>query len=475
MRIAGIEISRTREFVIAQTPSGSSSEITPGQATGADGDSPFGLMQLLSDDNPDMGVPYRFQVFNRMRREDAAVRSALWLYKLPMRSADWTLTPADEGKDPLDRMICDATAANFGLNDYDSMLDLTWDEQVQQAALKLDFGSMGEEMIWGEAIEWVDADGDPHPLFPIQRLAPRFPSSVMVPEGFDTDPMTGKLRGVTQMTSKGPRTMTGDNVCWYTMEKEGNDWYGVSMLRPMYGAWRLKRAVMIAAGIGWDRFAYGTPVVRYPQGGGPAKKREADEIGRNYRTHERGWVTLEGTASEGWDIDIKTASINDPVPLIHLYDEQIATAAMEHFSILGRTQTGARALGEVLAEPFYLGLQTTADAIAERKVRTIIRRYVDVNFGKDFDTPNLIVSGIASRDLLAYAQALEALNAAGLTFTDPETVNDLRELFDLRKLPEEVQAALQALPADAGVTALPGTQGAKALPPGTLEGRAIGL
>jgi len=312
----------------------------------------------------------------------------------------------------------------------------------------------------------------------VQRLAPRFPSSVMTPEGFDTDPMTGLLRGVTQMTSKGPKTIPGDKLVWHVMEREGNDWYGTSMLRPMYGAWRLKRAVMIAAGIGWDRFAYGTPIVRYPLGGGPSKKREADEIGRNYRTHERGWVTLEGPAgnAEGWDLEVKTATINDPVPLVNLYDGQIALAAMEHFSILGRTQTGNRAIGEVLAEPFYLGLQTCADALAERRIRSLFRRFVNVNFGEDYDTPNLIVSGIASRDLLQYAQALEALSAAGLTFTDPDTVNDIRALFDLRQLPAPVAEALDTLPADAGITVVPGANGRRALPAGTtIEGGVLGL
>lgn len=469
MRIGPLEISRGRDYVeYAAVPYDrpGSDEVTPGQTVGTDGDSPFGLMQLLADDNPDLQVPNRFFVYNKMRKEDPAVRSALWLYKLPIRSADWTLTPASD--DPIDGVIADAIAWNFGLNGEDSLLDLTWDEQIQQGLLKLDFGSMGEEIIWGESREWEDADGDVHLLIPVQRLAPRFPSSVMTPNGFVTDTMTGLLSSVTQMTATGPKTIPGEKLIWHTQEKEGNDWYGTAMLRPMYGSWRMKRAVTIAAGIGWDRFAYGTPVVRYPIGGGPNKKREADEIGRNYRTHERGWVTLEGPANDpqGWDIEIKTANINDPVPLVNMYDAQIAMSAMEHFSVLGRTQTGNRAIGEVLAEPFYLGLQTTADSEAAVKMRFLFRKFVDVNFGSEFSTPSLIVSGIASRDLLQYAQALEALAAAGLTFTDPETVNDIREQFDIRQLTPETIAALQQLPPDAGVMALPGSSAVKALPVG---------
>lgn len=455
-------------------------------AYGADSKSAMNLIGLTENEQPDMLPPMRFQTFDMMTREDAAVKSASWLVTQPIRAAEWVLVP---GNAPEDKMIADSLAWQFGLHDETGLLDLSWREQLAQKLLMVRYGCMFEEIMLSDGIEiWYDADNDPHPIRPFVRLAPRFPQSIKMPDGITTDPITGMIRSFEQWLPK-TRPIPGRKMAAYVLDKEGNDWLGTSMLRPMYGSWRLKRAVMISAGIGWDRFAFGTPVVRYPKGGGPARRKEAENIGRNWRTHERGYFVLEGPREHGWDVSIEGGGqMQDPTPLIHVYNEEIASAAMQHFIVLGSTSGGNRALGDSLSEPYYMFLNSIADDVATATMKHIFRKWVDMNWGPQFEVPKLNVSKIASRNVAVLAAAIAALSDANFNFSDFETQNDVRDILDLRQLPEPVQEAIDAVTTgdpEVGITAdgdvapgrrepLPGATDARGRP-ALSEGEGLGL
>lgn len=439
------------------------SSVPQGGAYGIDDNWYIDLMAGGPDVNPLLTGRAKYEVYNEMRLSDPTVRSCLWMFKLPIRSASWKVTPA--GEDPVDRVVADAVAWQFGMEDYtdDGRLDLTWDQSLSQALLYLDFGSMFEEIVWappppennGMLELFYDADGDPHPVRPIARLAPRFPSSV-VRVGHDA--RSGMIDWVMQ-DLPGALPIPGEHLVHYALDREGHNWWGTSLLRPMYGSWRLKKALMISAGIGWDRHAVGTPVVRYPLGGGATARKQAEAIARNYRVHERGYVVLEGPSptSQGggnlWDIDILNGSgtLSDPVPLMKEYDVQIATAGLQMFARLGTTATGSRAVGEVLSDPFYLAVQAIAKSVAAERTRHAVRRFVDVNFGPDIDTPKFEVSKIQAKNVPVLARAIADLSSAGLHFEDVDTQNDIRDQLDLDHLPENIAAALEGLPPQVGV------------------------
>jgi hypothetical protein len=441
VRIFGFDIQRgERELATAKPAEGTA---------GKDGDSWYtDVLTGGPDVNPALSGRAKYQAYDEMRKSDASVRSALWMVKLPIRSAVWAIEPAGgEHATPEDRLVADAVAWQLGLPDSegrtrDDQLDLSFDELMSQALLCLDFGAMFEELIWDDAKAWRDADGDDHLLRPLARLAPRFPSSV---QKIETDARTGRIRSLEQILP-GARPIPGEKLSSIVLEREGVNWWGNALLRPMWGPWKLKKGLMVAAGIGWDRFASGLPVVRYPAGGSASDKRTAEEIGRNIRQHERGYVALEGprplaeNAGAGWDVELLSGAhtLADPVPLLRWYSGQIAAAAVQQFSELGNTGQGNRALGETLVDPFFLAVQAVARQIARDRMRQVIRRFVDVNFGVEYDVPQLTVSKIQARNIALLSQAIGSLSAAGLNFTDRETQDDLRDVLDLRHLPENV-------------------------------------
>lgn len=441
-------LERTREFASVEVaPSPSADVLGTNQTTtsyGSDNKSSQNLIGMTENESVDMMPPMRFMTFDQMRREDAAVKSALWLITQPIRSASWSIVPASE--DPGDKIVADALRWQFGIEGKPGIMDLSWREQMAQKMLMLVYGSMFEEILVADPDIFYDADGDPHIIRPFGRLAPRFPQSIRFPDGIKTDTRTGLIKSFVQWVPDA-KPIPGEKLIAYVHEKEGNDWLGTSLLRPMYGSWKLKRAVMISAGIGWDRFAFGTPVVRYPKGGGFMRKKEAENIGRNWRGHERGYFVLEGTAAQGWDVSIEgNGQMSDPTPLIHAYDEQIAAAALQHFIVLGRGSSGGnRALGDALSEPYYMFLSAIADDIAEITMKQVFRKWITMNFGPQYEVPQLIASRIASRNIAVLAAAIAALADAGFYFTDPDTQNDVRGEMDLRGLPEQIEAHMQAV------------------------------
>lgn len=409
------------------------------------------------DDNPEMTGRQKYAVIREAVRSDPAVKSLDWMLSLPARSAEAMIRPASS--EPIDVLIADCLAWTFGLGavvdggrrHYTGSLDLTWDASLSQALKVIRYGSQGEEMVWGDLTMWTDADGDLHPLRPLARLAPRMASSV---EKWKLNPTTGQIEWIEQNLPN-VRPIPGDALVWYTIDPEPGSIFGESVLRPALGPWKLKRNMMIAHAVGFDRLAAGLPIVRYPTGS--QNETVAKEIARSVRVHERGYVTFEGPppgdGQEGWDLTFADGSktLADPIPMLRYYDQQIAAAGLQQFSSLGTSETGSRAVGEVLAEPYYYAVQAILGEIAQKRMKHVFRRFVDVNFGARYPVPELAFSKVTGKNIAVLARALADLSSAGLTFTDPDTQNDVRDLLDLRHLPDEVQEAADQLPGDVGI------------------------
>ena len=444
---------------LAEVPMGTlKSQGRPGAVYGRE-DSPFtgSLIAGGDDTNPDLVGRLKFEVYREMRATDPAVRSLEWLFRMPIRAADWKFAPAADDN-PVDLVVAHACGWQFGVQVEGITerfalggLDQTWKESVQQGLLMMPYGCMAEELIWAKETEtWVDADGDEHLIRRLTRLAPRMPITIMEAEWDET---TGHLNWLEQDLPDSQR-IPGWKVAWYALDREANHW-GTSLFRPAVGPWRLKQGLMTSAAIGWDRWAAGLPVVTYPKAGGAPAEQRADAIGKGARTHERGWIALSDEPGWNFRVENVAGAINDPVPLLRHYDSQIGMAGLQQFSSLGTTERGSRAVGEVLAGPFYEAAQAIADDFAAMRTRQVVRRFVDMNFGEKVAVPTLTVTGIEADDIAILASVLADLSSAGFNFTDPDTQNDVRRRLRFRELPEEIAEAVGQLPEDVGLQRTP--------------------
>ena len=413
----------------------------------------------LMDANPRLQGIEKFRQFDEMVHSDSTAKQVVWMPKLAIRGAHWEVEPASE--DGVDRLIADAAAWNFGLNDQDGHMQQSWPQSLDQALLHLRYGCMFEEIVWGDITSWRDTEGVERQIRPVDRLAPRLPQTI-----WKIDYTAGQVRRVEQNLLNA-RPIPGEKLCYYALEPEPGRWDGVSLLRSAWGPWELKRQLMVAAGIAWDRWAAGFPVVRYPKSEGAAALEKAEELGRAIRNHERAYAAFAGAAPteqnpDGWDITIQGGAgvLPDPTPLMIRYELAIYGAGLMQWMALGTSShTGARATAEVQDEPFYLALEAISQDLALERRRQLFRRFVDVNFGTEYDVPRLTVSKIQSEDVEKLARILADLKTAGFNLSYRDLQNYVLALEHLPELPETLPAA----PAEGD--GLPAAPPQPALPP----------
>lgn len=459
MKFLGFDISKAA--ALPTLDSAALGNDPPTGARGVDGSSfssvYAGMLAGGPDTNPDLMGRLKYQAFYEMKTTDGACRSLSWMVKLPIRSAETTIIPAkhDPDGEAAARARADWLAWQFGLERFNGQgrLDLTWDELNEQDLLFLDYGAQGGELVWAKPEVWVDADGDEHVVRPLDRLAPRSAASVYQ---IKVNPQTGLIDEIRQDLPNA-QPIPGNKLYWISNEREGDNLWGVSLLRSAYGPWFIKKNLMVGSAIGYDRFMSGVPWISHP----PGKQREAQQMGEGFTVHEHGYITTEGDAETGtsdWMIRILKAadSIADPVGFLRYLDAQIAKSGLEQAFDLGNTPNGGRAVGEVLSDPFYLAVQSFARKLCEVRMRRVVRKLWDRNFGLHVPIPEITMSKIQGRNVAVLARALSDLSSAGLNFADRDTQNDVRDILDLRHLPEAARNAITNLPEDVGVTVSPG-------------------
>jgi hypothetical protein len=429
-----LPILSSRAFADARSP------VATGEA-GSDGEAfLYNLLGGASDLNVDLKGAQRFDRFDEMMRTDPGVKSLLLFFGLPYRSAKKTLEPVDS---PEGRMIADYCTQNLGLEDNLGWLDVSWDELDQQGLKALGYGCMFEELVWGDMRSWMDADGTARLLRPLDRVAPRYPKSIQ-----SVKRARGRIVEIRQNISNTQPIVHSDDrpkLSYLVYDRQGTDWAGDPIIRPAYGAWKVKKHLIVAAGIGWDRFAAGLPTIWHPND--PASEARAKEIGRSIRQHERAYVHFPGRRQDGeWDIEIlnAAATLADPTPLLKLCNEEIASAGLQEFKMLGSTASGNRALAETLIEPFYMAVNAIGRWLLRERERQIVKPLVYVNFGAEAAErlcPRFKLGEIKHLDVLTTAQAISFLSDAGLTFTDRGAVDDLRDIVGISALPDDLAAA----------------------------------
>lgn len=429
------------------------------------------------DVNPELTGSAKFRIFDEMALTDPTIKGLLQFWSLPIRAAVWGLNPRNET--PIAQAIRDMVAWNVGLEGELGEMDLSWRGQLGltiTAGLKC--GPALEELVWADDVRtWRDADGDAHIVRPLARLAPR-PARTIA----KVVRRNGIVTEVTQLIP-GTQPIAADKLSYIVFDPDDTGrWEGSSMIRPAWAAWRMKKALQIAAGIGWDRFSSGLPVIYHPDN--EEAEQIAKTIGRKIRTNERAYVNLptkgesvDGKPSTEWFIELMNGAqtLADPTPLLKYFTEQESEAGLAQFSRLGQTGSGSRATAEVQIDPFFLGVQSVALDVARERERQVIRRIVEVNFGQEAaedHTPILTVSKIQAQSPFVIAQAISYLAPAGFTFTDRGVQNDMRELLGLALIPDAADAggvtvdALQAALGSVGLDANTVAAVVNALPEG---------
>jgi phage gp29-like protein len=403
------------------------SDIELDKEHGASGTDNFGGEVIQHDYNPKWNVDSAMDVCEQMRKSDGSVRSVLQAVKLPLLRATWKVVPGQEdGGDEEDKKR--AKKIHTYLIGGDKTHE-GWFHTLRHSLMFLEFGFSVHEIVWD-----VSLDGFYYP----SRLAPRLPKTV---KKFLINP-NGTLRAVVQEAPKNGKQKTlripGQYCVVLTHEKEGDNYWGVPILRYIWSHYYYKTELYRIDAVRLDRFGIGIPIIEIATGYvlKPNEKRLCETILRGLRSHHRAFALLP----EELKLKILTpenehGGASGLMDSVDHHDVMMARAVLAHFLTMGQQKHGNYGTSVAWADMFLYGLQAVASYICEEFSRQLIRKIYDLNWELgDREYPKLTASTLEDVNAKELAAALYNLVLGQVITPDDDLETHTRVLYGLPRI-----------------------------------------
>lgn len=407
--------------------------------------------------NSDLVGTTGLRVYDKMWRTDADVRKALQMLINPIIAATWTVEPYG-GKEAEDN---DREIANFVQWALIGRNKPTWGEHLFTAlrvAARNGFAPF--EVTW-ERDTWENK-----PCLTISDLQLRLPRTITQWEQKD-----GELLSITQQTysleRQGEVVIPKEDLLYYRLGAEGDNWEGESLLRPAYKHWKYKEKLELIDAMAHERFAMGIPVGYVPSTATDDELDAFESALANIRANEQSYILMPGrhqeyaTDGEGWLFEIVTPNSTgqqDIQASLKYHSDKISAAMIEEFMRLGQSGIGARATADVQQDPFYLYCEAIASYVIESSINEqLIPRLVDLNYEVEGRYPRLQASLIDSTSIVELSDYISKLVASGTLTPDSDLESYVRKVADLPEPSQETVEVEGTSEEEAGTNEDPGS------------------
>ena len=377
----------------------------------------------------------RADVFDKMRRSDPQIKMALSAVKNPIKSASVEIVSAgDEQFQKNDARLIEKIL-------FESM-QVPFPRFVSEALTMVEFGFSMFEVTHKNFVNQSVRDEEGNVFLTsytgIKNLSWRSPKTI---ERWNVDHQTGDLLSVDQRAygDVGRQvSIPAKYLMLFTLEREGSNYEGISLLRPCYGNWFRKNNYNKLNAIGIEKFAVPTPIATVPQG-----KQSSTQYSKlitaleKYTTHQSNYLIKP----EGFEINLSTNTY-DPSKVetsIENEDKRMIKAFMANFLELGMSGTGAYALSNDLSDFFLTGLEHLAEEIADPINKYLIPELIKMNFGPREKYPSIRFTGISDKAGKELAETLSILKQADILIPDKKLETHLRKRLGITEISEEEQ------------------------------------
>jgi len=384
------------------------------------------------------GTPTEPGDYDLMRKQDPRAGSLLRAIKAPLLAAPQDIVPPAEADDR------EQAATDFIVRAFEGLAGgrRGWLRDILTAA---DFGFALLEEVYRRA-----SDG----MLTWRTLAPLHQTTV---EGWwlaDDDLAEVQFRTPVDGTDWRTLRIKAQHLTLLSVDREGNNFEGVSLLRSAYTPWLIKRQALRQTAIDVER---GSGFMKWRKtqqqsAWSDTDKEACEEASINWRTNEDSFVLLPGSID--LDIVFPKIPIADRVELVRLCNQEIVSSFMASFLELGLGPTGTQALSRDLRSNFVGALRWLADLIEDTMnapggatVSGAIQRLVDVNFGpmEPGRYPRLRIGTISTRDVDDAIDTMVKGKQGGLFDEGPgwsvDDANTARDMVDLDPTSDEDDGA----------------------------------
>ncbi len=208
-----------------------------------------------------------------------------------------------------------------------------------------------------------------------------------------------------------------DELLILTEDMEGNNFEGISNLRPMYKPYFLKDMMQKTNGLGIENNARGLWVLKIPQNQINTKQAEKAIAALNNLAQG----DVPGMAiPQGWELTYQQSNYqaDETMKAISAEDAAISKVTQTDQMEMGFTTTGSRAAHDSKESSEETALKNIAQYLCD-KLQPLIKQFVDYNDPKKgrIKYPKMKFTGVDSKPSLEDAQKLQTLQVGG--FIDP--------------------------------------------------------
>ena len=411
-----------------------------------------GYLQL-DELNTDLTFPRGLQVFDQMYRTDPDVRKNVWMLVNLLAGATWTVESygGDEAEEQ-DRKA--AEFVDWAL--FDNMRPGFKGHLAQALPVLFRSGFAPFEHVW-ETTEW-----EGRPVIAPQTLGLRLPRTI-----YRFEQEHDRLTRVHQQLLDGTVVYKADDLLYYRIGAEGDNWEGTPLIRAAYKPWFIKEKIEKLDAIKIEREAIGIPVYYPPTNANDEQKQVMDDVMSNLRAGEQGFVRMPGPKAElmdaeqaqanGWTLEIlgsAQSATADTKPSLDYHSDKIAAALLAEFMRLGQGSApgGARATADVQQNPFLQAAEAVSSEVEAVVNDQLVARMVALNFEVE-NPPRLTMSLVDSTTLEQLAVFVSSLVEKGVLTPDNDLEDFLRDRADLPSVDPEARKQKEEM-AKAGAEAL---------------------
>lgn len=379
------------------------------------------------------------KVYDQMRRSDGQVKMLLSVSKNPIKSASWSFVAADETDEEQEiadfckHVIMDDIRSPTGKRK-------TFNDFLTEALTMIEFGFSVFEIVHKNVVG--------HPRFGdylgLADLGFRHQRSILEWVLY-SDGSINYVRQLAYGDLSRDVAIPGQFLMVLTNDKEGDNYEGISMLRPCYGSWFRKNVYRRMQAIGIERAAKGVPIGTVPMEAYnrtdlAAQITNFQNLLDQLSAHEKNGIVL----GAGFDVkELKISHDSEKVQaVIDGENTEMTKSFMANFMELGMTSSGSGSysLGSDLSDIFLSGIEHLAYQICEKINLQLVEPLVRAKYGDRDVYPKLTVKGINDKAGKELADSLTALLNAGGLQKSPRLQKHLHEVYNLPSIDEDIAA-----------------------------------
>ncbi len=371
-------------------------------------------------------------VYDKMRRSDGQIKMLMSATKNPIRTASREIiTKKDDQKYKDHVELCKRVLFE----------DIDFDKFLNEALTCEDFGVSVFERVHKVVQDNPILDDNGRAILnsymSLKKLGWRSPKTI---ETWNFNHKTKELESIRQFVD-GDLYVDVDIPINFlsiiTLEMEGDNYEGISLLRPLYGNWFRKNTYLKLNAIGIEK-SMPLPTAEVPAGKeGTTQYTNLINALEKFTTHQKNYLVYPA----GWNIDLSNGTAYDPSKVessIDGEDRRMAKAFLANFLELGMQGGGAYSLSNDLSDFFLSGLMVVANTI-KKEIDKILKEIVILNFGKQDIYPKIEFTGIKDKAGKELAEILKMMIESKVVIPDDKLEDHVRNRYKLTPKSDEGQ------------------------------------